>query len=129
MVNGAVPPAMVRSIVASDAPAQLTLLPLLSEIESVLVTCSGALISKSAVEMQPLMSITCTLYDPGSKPLASSVVAPVYISEIAPRWMREILKPLVELLGGLPSVVLGSVGRIGYYTDLSQRSIPTMLCL
>ena len=26
----------------------------------------------------------------------------VYISEIAPRWMREILKPLVELLGDCP---------------------------
>ena len=26
----------------------------------------------------------------------------VFLSEIAPRWMREILKPLVELLGGLP---------------------------
>ena len=34
----------------------------------------------------------------------------VYISEIAPRWMRELLKPLVELLGGLPSVVLGFLG-------------------
>lgn len=34
----------------------------------------------------------------------------VYISEVAPRWMREILKPLVELLGGLPSVVLGFLG-------------------
>ena len=34
----------------------------------------------------------------------------VYISLIAPRWMREILKPLVELLGGLPSVVLGFLG-------------------
>jgi phosphate transport system permease protein len=34
----------------------------------------------------------------------------VYISEIAPRWMREILKPIVELLGGLPSVVLGFLG-------------------
>jgi len=34
----------------------------------------------------------------------------VYISEIAPRWMREILKPLVELLGGFPSVVLGFLG-------------------
>ncbi len=34
----------------------------------------------------------------------------VYISEIAPRWVREILKPLVELLGGLPSVVLGFLG-------------------
>ncbi|GAB4452637.1 MAG: phosphate ABC transporter permease subunit PstC [Anaerolineales bacterium] len=36
--------------------------------------------------------------------------AAVYISEIAPRWVREILKPLVELLGGLPSVVLGFLG-------------------
>lgn len=34
----------------------------------------------------------------------------VFISEIAPRWTREILKPLVELLGGLPSVVLGFLG-------------------
>jgi phosphate transport system permease protein len=36
----------------------------------------------------------------------------IYISEIAPRWMREILKPLVEILGGLPSVVLGFLGII-----------------
>jgi phosphate transport system permease protein len=34
----------------------------------------------------------------------------IYISEIAPRWLREVLKPLVELLGGLPSVVLGFLG-------------------
>jgi phosphate transport system permease protein len=34
----------------------------------------------------------------------------IYIAEISPRWMREILKPLVELLGGLPSVVLGFIG-------------------
>jgi phosphate transport system permease protein len=34
----------------------------------------------------------------------------VFISEVAPRWAREILKPLVELLGGLPSVVLGFLG-------------------
>lgn len=34
----------------------------------------------------------------------------IYIAEIAPRWAREILKPLVEMLGGLPSVVLGFLG-------------------
>lgn len=34
----------------------------------------------------------------------------VYISEVAPRWAREILKPLVEVLAGLPSVVLGFLG-------------------
>lgn len=36
--------------------------------------------------------------------------AAIYIAEIAPRWMRDILKPLVEVLGGLPSVVLGFLG-------------------
>ena len=36
--------------------------------------------------------------------------AAIYIAEIAPRWAREILKPLVEVLGGLPSVMLGFIG-------------------
>jgi phosphate transport system permease protein len=36
----------------------------------------------------------------------------IYISEIAPPWMREILKPLVEILGGFPSVVLGFLGML-----------------
>jgi phosphate transport system permease protein len=36
----------------------------------------------------------------------------IFIAEIAPRWMREILKPFIEILGGLPSVVLGFLGII-----------------
>jgi len=34
----------------------------------------------------------------------------VFISEVAPPWAKEILKPLVEVLAGLPSVVLGFIG-------------------
>lgn len=34
----------------------------------------------------------------------------IFIAEVAPRWARDILKPLVEVLGGLPSVVLGFLG-------------------
>ena len=34
----------------------------------------------------------------------------IYIAEVTPRWAREILKPLVEVLGGLPSVMLGFIG-------------------
>jgi phosphate transport system permease protein len=34
----------------------------------------------------------------------------IFIAEISPRWVREILKPLVELLAGLPSVMLGFLG-------------------
>ncbi|MFZ3150494.1 MAG: phosphate ABC transporter permease subunit PstC [Anaerolineaceae bacterium] len=36
----------------------------------------------------------------------------IYLSEIAPRWMRDILKPVIEILGGIPSVVLGFLGII-----------------
>ena len=36
----------------------------------------------------------------------------IYIGEIAPRWVREILKPLIEVLAGIPSVVLGFLGMI-----------------
>jgi len=34
----------------------------------------------------------------------------IYISEIASNWEKEVLKPLIELLAGLPSVVLGFLG-------------------
>jgi len=34
----------------------------------------------------------------------------IFIREVAPNWAREILKPLVEVLAGLPSVVLGFIG-------------------
>lgn len=36
----------------------------------------------------------------------------IFIAEIAPRWLRELLKPLIEVLGGLPSVVLGFMGML-----------------
>ena len=36
----------------------------------------------------------------------------VYLSEIAPRWVRDLMKPFIEILGGLPSVVLGFLGML-----------------
>ena len=38
------------------------------------------------------------------------ILTAVFIAEIAPQWLQEIMKPLVELLAGLPSVVLGFLG-------------------
>ncbi len=38
------------------------------------------------------------------------VASAVYIREIAPAWAREILKPMIEVLAGIPSVVLGFFG-------------------
>jgi phosphate transport system permease protein len=36
-----------------------------------------------------------------------SVLAAMFTTEFAPRWARELLKPIIELLAGIPSVVLG----------------------
>jgi phosphate ABC transporter permease protein PstC len=36
----------------------------------------------------------------------------IYIAEVAPRSVREIMKPLVEVMAGVPSVVLGFIGII-----------------
>ncbi len=38
------------------------------------------------------------------------IATAIYIAEIAPLWARELLKPLVEALAGIPSVVLGFIG-------------------
>lgn len=52
----------------------------------------------------------------------------IFIAEIAPRWAREILKPLVELLGGLPSVVLGFLGILALAPSLRVfLNLPTGL--
>jgi phosphate transport system permease protein len=52
----------------------------------------------------------------------------IYIAEIAPRWMREFLKPIVELLGGIPSVVLGFLGILLLANFLrTSMNLPTGL--
>jgi phosphate transport system permease protein len=52
----------------------------------------------------------------------------IFIAEIAPRWAREILKPLVEVLGGLPSVVLGLIGILVLSPNLRRLlDLPTGL--
>lgn len=39
-----------------------------------------------------------------------SIIGAVYISEIASPWEREFFKPFIEILAGIPSVVLGFFG-------------------
>ena len=52
----------------------------------------------------------------------------IFLAEIAPRWLREILKPTIEILAGLPSVVLGFIG-IALLTSLVRETfgLPTGL--
>jgi phosphate transport system permease protein len=40
------------------------------------------------------------------------ILSAVYIAEIAPAWTKELLKSVIELLAGLPSVVLGFFGMV-----------------
>ena len=42
--------------------------------------------------------------------LPLGVMTAVFVREVAPGWAREILKPMIEVLAGIPSVVLGFFG-------------------
>ncbi len=42
--------------------------------------------------------------------LPLGVATAVFVREVAPHWTREILKPMIEVLAGIPSVVLGFFG-------------------
>jgi phosphate transport system permease protein len=40
------------------------------------------------------------------------IATAIYIGELAPTWLRDILKPMIEVLAGIPSVVLGFLGWV-----------------
>ncbi|NMC46741.1 MAG: phosphate ABC transporter permease subunit PstC [Chloroflexi bacterium] len=52
----------------------------------------------------------------------------VYIAEVAPLRVKEILKPLIEILAGIPSVVLGFIGIVFLSPTLRELlNLPTGL--
>jgi phosphate transport system permease protein len=52
----------------------------------------------------------------------------IFISEVAPLWLKEILKPLVEILAGFPSVMLGFLGILVVSPSLRRLfDLPTGL--
>ena len=52
----------------------------------------------------------------------------VYIAEISPRWARELLKPFIEIMAGVPSVVLGFLGYLVLAPNLRTLfNLPTGL--
>ena len=50
-----------------------------------------------------------------------SILAAIYSAEFAPFWLREVIKPVVELLAGIPSVVLGFFALIVLASWLQDR--------
>ena len=52
----------------------------------------------------------------------------IFLRELAPGWLREVLKPLIEVLAGIPSVVLGFLGMIAIAPLLREHlHLPTGL--
>lgn len=51
----------------------------------------------------------------------------VYLGEFAPKWLREILKPLIEVLAGIPSIVLGFLGWVALAPLIQRLGAPTGL--
>jgi phosphate transport system permease protein len=58
------------------------------------------------------------------------IFAAVYLAEVASPWLREIMKPAIELLAALPSVVIGFFGMVVVAPFLQEAfDIPTGLNL
>lgn len=55
------------------------------------------------------------------------LIAAIYLGEIAPPWQREILKPLIEVLAGIPSIVLGFLGWVALAPIIQHLGAPTGL--
>jgi phosphate transport system permease protein len=48
------------------------------------------------------------------------IFAALYTSSIAPKWLREVMKPIVEILAGIPSVVIGFFALITMASQLQD---------
>lgn len=52
----------------------------------------------------------------------------IFVRELAPDWLREVLKPLIEVLAGIPSVVLGFLGMVAVAPLVRETlNVPTGL--
>lgn len=59
----------------------------------------------------------------------TGIASAMYIGEIAPGWLRHILKSLVEILAAIPSVVLGFIGIVWLGPFLKTRfGLSTGMC-
>ena len=56
--------------------------------------------------------------------LPLSLGAAIFLAEVAPQWIREIVRPAVELLAGIPSVVYGLFGMVVLVPMVRQIRVP-----
>jgi phosphate transport system permease protein len=96
-----------RTWLPTSEPAQFGLLPLL--LGSLYVTVGALVISVP-------LGIACA----------------AFISEVAPRWVQEVLKPTVEVLATIPSVVFGFLGLLligPWLAELLNLPVPLFAAL
>jgi phosphate transport system permease protein len=55
------------------------------------------------------------------------LIVAIYLGEFAPTWLRELLKPLIEILAGIPSIVLGFLGWVVLAPIIQRMGAPTGL--
>ncbi|MBN2352039.1 MAG: phosphate ABC transporter permease subunit PstC [Spirochaetales bacterium] len=56
------------------------------------------------------------------------VATALFIAEIAPRWLKDVLKTVIELLAAIPSVVIGFIGMVTLVPLVRQAlNLPTGL--
>jgi phosphate transport system permease protein len=55
--------------------------------------------------------------------LPFGLLAAIYLSEFAPAWTRRVLKPTLELLAGVPTIVYGYFALV-FLTPLLQQVVP-----
>ncbi len=51
----------------------------------------------------------------------------IYLGQMAPAWLRDILKPIIEILAGIPSIVLGFLGWVALAPLVQQAGAATGL--
>jgi len=57
--------------------------------------------------------------------LPLGLLSAIYLSEFAPAWVRKLLKPMLEILAGVPTIVYGYFALV-FVTPLLQRVIPDL---
>lgn len=61
-----------------------------------------------------------------SIPLA--ILAAIYVSQFSPRWLARVVKPTVEIMAALPSVVIGFLAGL-YFSPLFERNLMMVFLL
>ncbi len=124
MKNDKIPAAVIQSISSIGIVVMVFILsflvkeglPVLSE-----VTIGDLLMGKYwyPAEEPPTLGMLSLIAGSISVTLASSILAlpvslllAIFIAEVAPDWMHDIMKTVLEILGFLPSIILGFIGMI-----------------